>query len=201
MKIASESAVVLTLVFLNLITLLVTESSAIEVDPSDLQVKEALQQGEIAAKAKIPPNQLYRHFGGSGELKPHGFLMTKMNGLTVMATHFALRSARPSRQDIEQLLNLSVLQVVVTVFGSSPKFAIDSYIVLKQSDQIIKPQQVRSDAQAARSSNWPEFPAYQAKIVASFPYETFDAMASTNVVIFPGEGGEISFDLDFSSIP
>lgn len=176
-------------------------SVGIVVHPTELQVREAIMKGEAAARAKIPPNNLYWPFGNSDELKPHGFLMTKMNGLTVMSTHFALRSETPSEQDVEHLLSSSELQVVVTVFGSSPQFAVDSYVVLKQSGHLIKPQRVRSDARGFRSSNWPESPAYQAKIVASFPYETFDPMALTGVVIFPGEGGEISFELDFSTIP
>jgi hypothetical protein len=118
-----------------------------------------------------------------------------------MSTHFALRSEKPSKQDIEQLLNASELQVVVTVFGSSPQFAVDSYVALKQSDQLIKPQRVRSDARASRSSAWPESPAYKAKIVAAFRYDSFDPKGLTTIVIFPGEGGEINFEMDFSAIP
>jgi hypothetical protein len=188
-------------VFLALIVVWPGNSEAIVVNPSEVQIQEALQTGEAAAKAKIPPNKLYWQFGPAEQLKSHGFLMTKMNGLTVMSTHFALRSEKPSKQDIEQLLNASELQVVVTVFGSSPQFAVDSYVALKQSDQLIKPQRVRSDARASRSSAWPESPAYKAKIVAAFRYDSFDPKGLTTIVIFPGEGGEINFEMDFSAIP
>lgn len=197
----AQSVLTFFQVFLALIAVWRGNSEAIVVNPSELQIQDALKTGEAAAKAKIPPNKLFWQFGPQEELKSHGFLMTKMNGLTVMSTHFALRAEKPSKQDIEQLLNASELQVVVTVFGSSQKFAVDSYMVMKQSIRLIKPRRVRSDARASRSSAWPEPPAYQAKIVASFPYDTFDPKASTAVVIFPGEGGEISFELDFLSIP
>ncbi|UCE63330.1 MAG: hypothetical protein JSU59_10745 [Nitrospirota bacterium] len=176
-------------------------SEGIVVHPSEIQIQEALQAGDAAAKGKIPSNKLYWQFGPDAELKSHGFLMTKMNGLTVMSTHFALRSEKPSKQDIEQILKASELQIVVTVFGSSPQFAVDSYMVMKQSNRLIKPRWVRSDARASRSSAWPESPAYQEKIVAAFPYDTFDPKAATAVVIFPGEGGEINFEMNFSAIP
>jgi hypothetical protein len=198
---ATISRLAFLLIFLALALELSDPSEAIVVAPSDLQIRQALKKGEAAAKEKIPPNFLYFQFGPSKELKPHGFLMTKMNGLTVMSTHFALRSEKPSRTDVEQLLNSSELQVVVIVFGSSTQFAVDSYLVLKQSDRIIKPQRVRLDARASRSPAWPESPAFRAKIVATFPYDGFDPEAWTTIVVFPGEGGEVSFDLDFSAIP
>lgn len=176
-------------------------SFAIVVDPSKQQVEEALKKGKDAAEARKPPNQVYWQFGAQGRLEPHGFLMTKIGGIAVMATHFALRAEAPSHDDIQQMVEQSSLQVSVTIFGSSPAFARDSYVLLKQDGRLIKPKRVRSDAQAARSSVWPASPAYRAKVVASFPYGTFDPMIATVVSVFPGEGGEISFDLDFSSIP
>ena len=188
-------------IFLALIILRAGNSEAIVVNPSEIQIQEALQAGDMAAKGKIPPNKLYWQFGPEADLTSHGFLMTKMNGLTVMSAHFALRSETPSKQDIEQILKASELQVVVTVYGSTPQFAVDSYLVMKQSNRLIKPRQIRSDARAVRSSAWPASPAYQAKIVASFPYDTFDPQAATAVVIFPGEGGEITFEVDFAAIP
>ena len=188
-------------VFLALVLGFSPQLPAIVISPNEHQVQEALKQGEEAAKAKIPPKDLYWRFGPQEDLKPHGFLMTKMKGLTVMSSHFALRSEKPSPQDIEQILNGSELQVSVTVFGSSPQFAVDSYVVLKQRDVLVKPQRVRSDARASRSSSWPDPPAYQAKIVASFPYGTFDPTGLTSVVVFPGEGGEINFEMNFSNIP
>lgn len=187
--------------FLVLILIRTGNSEAIVLNPTETQIQEALQAGDAAAKRKIPPNKLYRQFGSGAELKSHGFLMTKMNGLTVMSAHFALRSEIPTKQDIKQILAASELQIVATVYGSTQLFAVDSYMVMKQSNRLIKPRQVRSDARAVRSSAWPESPAYQAKIVASFPYDTFDPQAATAVVIFPGEGGEIIFEMDFAAIP
>ena len=34
----------------------------------------------------------------------------------------------------------------------------------------------------------------------SFRYGAFDANARTAIIVFPSEGGEVSFDVDFSSI-
>ena len=35
---------------------------------------------------------------------------------------------------------------------------------------------------------------------SSFRYGAFDANARTAIIVFPSEGGEVSFDVDFSSI-
>ena len=194
-----------TLIFI-LITLVLmcgwhTDLLAIEVNPNELAIQAAIQKGKEAANAKIPPTHLYWHFGPTESLEPHGFLMTKLGGLAVMSSHFGLRSEMPTEQDIKQILNGSELQVSVTVFGSTSRFAVDSYVVLKQSDHLIKPRRVRSDARASRSTAWPDIPPYKARIIASFAYGTFDPTAPTAIVVFPGEGGEIEFELDFSKIP
>ena len=63
------------------------------------------------------------------QFEPHGFLVTKISGLAVMAGHFALRGEQPSEQDVQRVLAEETLQVVVTVFGDSPVFARDSYML------------------------------------------------------------------------
>jgi len=59
---------------------------------------------------------------------------------------------------------------------------------------------VRFDARANRSAAWPESPRYKAKVVASFAYDDFDPAAPTTVTIFPANGGEVTFPLEFSQI-
>ena len=176
-------------------------AQAIVINPTTDQVTKALEKGVEAKKNKIPPNQLYWHFGSSENTHPHGFLMTKLTGLAVFSSHFSHRSKKPSKDEIVQMLSAKDLMVNVTVFGLTPDFAVDSYVVLKQSDRLIKPRNVRSDARASRSTMWPKSPSFQAKIVASFAYGDFDPQAKTTLVVFPGSGGEIVFDLDFSQIP
>jgi len=174
--------------------------SAIEIHPSPAEIAAALERGKSAAQSRIPPHRLYAWFGPSGDLEPKGFLMTKMAGLRVMSAHFALRGQTPSEEEIRQVLDDRSLLVSVTIFGHRPDFAIDSYIVLIQGERIIKPVKVRFDGRAARTSVWPRPPAYQAKVVASFPYEELDPRAKTHLSVFPAGGGEVGFDLDFSQI-
>ena len=126
--------------------------------------------------------------------------MTKTAGLRVMATHFALRGQTPAEDDVRQILDDQALLISVTIFGDRPGFAVDSYMLLFQSDRTIKPVKVRFDGQAARTSLWPQQPAYQAKVVASFLYADLLPDAKTRLSVFPAGGGEISFDLDFSAI-
>lgn len=175
-------------------------SQAIDVQPSATQIQAALQRGKHAAEQRIPPDRLYAWFGGNGELQPRGYLMTKVGGLAVMATHFSLRSATPTEDEIAQILAGKTLLVSATIYGERPTFAQDSYMVLDQAGRTIKPVTVRFDGQAARSSVWPKSPAYRAKIVASFAYADFDPKAQTKLLVFPSEGGQVTFDLDFSRI-
>lgn len=175
-------------------------AQAIEVHPSRAQVEAALERGRSAAVARIPPDRLYAWFGSQKELEPRGFLMTRVVGLTVMAAHFALRSERPSEEEISRILNDPSLLVSVLIFGDRPDFAVDSYLVFVQGERTIKPAKVRFDGQASRTSVWPEPPAYRAKVVASFSYADFDPNATTILTVFPGNGGKASFELDLSKI-
>ena len=175
-------------------------SSAIEVQPSSAQIAAALEQGRAAATVKIPPVELYAWFGPSDEFTPRGFLMTKLTGLAVMSAHFALRSERPSDQELTRILDDNYLQISVTLYGDRRDFAVSTFVVLTQGDRKIMPMQIRSDATADRTSAWPKSPAYRAKVVASFAYGDFDPLAKTQLSVFPRTGGEISFDLDFASI-
>lgn len=171
--------------------------------PSESQILEAIKNGQEGARSRTPPNMLYWHFGISSEDAPHahGFLMTKLNGIAVMSSHFALRGEPLASQDIQRILDEKSLLVVVLIFGDSPSFAKDSYLLLKQGDRLIKPDRIRFDARATLLSPSQGPPMYRAKIVASFNYDVFNALAQTTVKVFPGTGGEVTFDLDFASIP
>ncbi len=174
--------------------------SAIEVYPTRAHIDSALEQGKIAALQRIPPDRLYAWFGSLNDLEPRGFLMTKVVGLRVMATHFSLRGERPSESEIQNILDEPSLLVSVTVFGDHPTFAVDSYILLGQEERTIKPIKMRFDGRAARTQVWPAAPRYQAKVVASFPYIEIEPRAKTRISVFPGTGGEVSFDVDFGAI-
>ncbi len=174
---------------------------AIEVNPTETQIDKAITDGQAAAKVKTPPSKLFWPFGSTETLHPHGILMTKLSGLAVLSAHYSFRSAVPSDEDVRRVMDDGFLQVSVTIFGSSPSFAVDSYILLKQGERLIKPAKVRSDARAHRSETWPNDPPFRAKVVASFSYGTFDPMLPTTISVFPGTGGEMSFDVDFSAIP
>lgn len=175
-------------------------AGAIVVQPASEQIQAALERGQGAARGRTPPNELYAWFGGASEQEPRGFLMTKLAGLAVMATHFALRSEQPAETDIRQILDETTMLVSVTLYGDRPAFARDSYMVLTQGAKTIKPIKVRFDGQASLAPTWPRTPPYRAKIVASFLYAEFDPLAATRISIFPSGGGEVTFDVDFSNV-
>jgi hypothetical protein len=90
--------------------------------------------------------------------------------------------------------------VSTVIFGNTPNFAVDSYIVLEQGGKVIKPVTVRFDAQADRSVVWPKTPKFKAKVVAWFNYADFDPMAKTTIAVYPATGGEASFPMNFVEI-
>ncbi|MEY4705002.1 MAG: hypothetical protein RL042_1204 [Nitrospirota bacterium] len=173
---------------------------AIEVHPISEQVQGALTQGKEAAQKRSPPDTFYVRFGATDELHPSGFLITKLGGLSVMATHMALRGLQPSEADVTQVLEGQTMLVSTVIFGDVPNFAVDSYMVFDQGGKAIKPVTVRFDGFANRSAAWPEPPRFKAKVVASFNYADFDPNAKTTITVFPANGGESSFIVDFSMI-
>ena len=173
---------------------------AIEVHPTTAQVQAALDQGKEAAQQGSPPDTFYVRFGAIDELHPSGFLITKLGGLSVMSTHMALRGIQPSETDVTQVLEGQTMLVSTVIFGNVPNFAVDSYLVFDQGGKIIKPLTIRFDGFANRSAAWPESPRFKAKVIASFNYADFDPNAKTTITVFPANGGESSFSLDFSEI-
>jgi hypothetical protein len=175
---------------------------AIVQQPSPPQILDAVEKGHEGAQNKKPPNMLYWRFGSSeDDSQPHGYLMTKLSGIAVMSNHFALRGEQLTSHEIQQIVDEDALQVVVMIFGDSPTFAKDSYLLLKQGQRLIKPDRIRFDARASPQTQIRGEPVFRAKIVATFVYGNFDLEALTTIKVFPGTGGEIKFDLDFSAIP
>jgi hypothetical protein len=117
-----------------------------------------------------------------------------------MSAHFALRSAVPSQTDINQVLDETTILISIILFGDRSDFLQDCYVVLTQDARTIKPVRVRYDGQAARSSVWPKGPAYRGKIVAQFNYAELNPSGRTKISVFPADGGEVTFDLDFARI-
>lgn len=173
---------------------------AIQTAPTRAQIDAAVQRGKVSASQRVPPDRLYAWFGSDDELKPKGFLLSKLVGVTVMASHFALRGEHPTDADLQQILDSPSFLVTATIFGERPDFAVNTYVVMEQGGKTIKPVTVRFDGSAARTTVWPKSPAYRAKIVASFNYADLDPVAPTRLLIYPPAGGEVGFDLDLSHI-
>jgi len=173
---------------------------ALNVHPTAVQIQTALDQGKEVAEKRMPPDSFYVRFGVADEVQPKGFLITKIGALSVMAVHMALRGLEPSKTDVAQVLEGKTMLISTVNLGSTPNFAVDSYMVLDQSGKTIKPVMVRFDAQASRSVVWPKSPRFKAKVVASFNYADFDPRAKTTIIVYPATGGESRFSIDFGEI-
>lgn len=180
--------------------LLYVSVHAIEVQPTAKQIQTALDQGKVAGQKRMPPDSFYVRFGVTDEVHPKGFLITKIGALSVMATHMALRGLQPSQSDVAQVMEGTTMLISTVIFGNTPNFATDSYMVLDQGGKTIKPVTVRFDAQASRSVVYPKSPRFKAKVVASFNYADFDPKAMTAITVYSVTGGESSFSVNFDEI-
>lgn len=175
-------------------------SSAIEVHPTQAQIRAAMEEGKQAAVEHRSPEVFYVRFGARNGAQPHGYLVTKLGGVSVLAAHMALRGLDPNESDITHLLGNPTMLVSVMIFGDHPSFAEHSYMVVDQGSRVIKPMTVRADGQADRSVVWPESPRFQARVVALFYYTDLDPKAPSTILVYPAGGGELRFSVDFSTI-
>ncbi len=175
-------------------------SHAIEIQPTAEQIQATVERGKATAQQRLSPDQLHTAFGSKEDLAPHGFIMTKLGSLLVMANHLALRKLSPTDQDITQVMANELLLVNVVIFGDRVNFAADSYVVMEQAGRTVKPATVRFDARGDRTALWPQQPAYRAKVIAQFPYAELDPRAPTTLTVFPSTGGQVTFHLDFAHI-
>jgi hypothetical protein len=179
---------------------LVVPSAAIELRPTHADIRDALARGQQAAHEHLPLDRFRVTFGPVGDNQPGGFLLTKLGSLSVLAAHMARRGAEPSQSDIDQVIDAPTMLVNTVIFGDTPSFAVDSYMVLEQGAKTIKPATVRVDGTADRSAVWPNSPRFKAKVVGSFKYADFDPMADTAIIVYPAGGGEIRFAINFAGI-
>ncbi len=179
---------------------MVNASSAIEVHPTQAQVRAAMERGKHAGVEHRSPDVFYVRFGATDGRQASGYLVTKLGGVSVMTAHMALRGLDPNESDIAYLLENPTMLISVVIVGDHPSFAEHSYMVLDQGSRVIKPITVRADGQADRSAAWPESPRFQARVVALFNYADFDPKAPATISIFPAGGGEIHFSVDFAHI-
>lgn len=177
-------------------------AAAIEPAPTPEQVQDQIAKGEAFAPQHVPPDHLFAWFGAGvdEELTPKGFVLSKLVSLRVMAAHFALRGQPLTEADIRQVLDNPSMIITTFIYGESPNFAVNTYVVMEQAGKAISPINIRFDAVAGRTARWPKSPAYKAKIVATFRYADFDPKAATTLLVYPPQGGEVRFNLDFAQI-
>ena len=194
------TSLILVTVAVTVLLGMVVPSVAIELRPTNADIRNAIARGKEAAHARQGPDVFYVTFGSADAVHPGGFLLTKLGSLSVMAAHMVLRGVEPSQSDIDQVIDAPTMLVSTVIFGDTPSFAVDSYLVLEQGTKTIKPATVRVDGTADRSAVWPNSPRFKAKVVASFNYADFDPAVNTAIIVFPTRGGEIRFTLDFAHI-
>ena len=175
-------------------------SVAIESQPTREHIRMALERGTHAAAEHRSPDTFYARFKSPDDQHASGYLVTKLGGVSVMATHLASRGLQPSEADVTHVLDASTMLISAVIVGEHPSFAENSYMVLEQGQKAIKPITVRADGQADRSAVWPKSPRFTARVVALFNYADFDPMAKSTITVFPASGGELRFSVDFAQI-
>ena len=174
---------------------------AIVVHPTAEEVQVALDQGKEAAQRQSPPDTFLCSIRSHPtKFIPTGFFITKLGGLSVMATHMALRGIQSSEADVTQILE-------------EPDHAGQHHHLRECSQlrgrQLYGVRTGRENDQAShraiRCTSPPqcrlaESPRFKANVVASFNYADFDPNAKTTITVYPANGGESSFHMNFDEI-
>ena len=191
-------------------------SSAIDVDLTMEQAKEALAAGrEPMEKAtsveevKVIMQQAstVTRVGADPQKDPCGtsaVLRTKRFWLEAFGRKEAMESKKQKKEirmpddKIKKYINMPNLEMEIQLCGDDEYFADRVEVTLRQGSKRVQPVDV-SPAQRGRK-NEGKGPAYRSRFTALFAYDSFDPKAMTKVEVFFPDGRLDVFDADFSKI-
>src|SRR5213594_3300022 len=178
-------------------------SGAIEVDLDAAAVKKAVEEGK-----KLKPEELKistTRFGadlskdicgGGGEIQTKTFALNRYGALIAADPEGAEQNKERVNASIQKLGESKQLKIVFDFCGDTADFAEGSSATLEQGGKMIKGEMAKPD----RAKKNEKGPAYRGKIVASFPYSSFDPNAVTKITLFPPVGDAMSWEVDLSKI-
>lgn len=165
-----------------------TFSYAIELNPTEEKIQDALRLGSRRSMAIFGTDQIKPARFGDWPSGDGGIVESKLVYLAIKSS-MRLRAGMPevSREEIDEIMNSK--EMPIRVSSSQKVFNVQ----LKQKGKTIEPSRIEEAMQMPPGGS---SGSIQSKKVY-FKYSELDPYAKTKVVLFE-DFGEIEFDIDFS---
>jgi len=180
-----------------------TPSGAIMVDLDPAAVKQAIEEGKQIKDEELKnvPTRFGANLkedicGGGGEIRTKTFALSRLGSMIARNPEQAEQDKAKIDEQIQKILDSKVLKIAFDFCGDTADFAEGSSATLEQGGKMIKGEMAKAD----RAKKNDKGPAFRGKIVASFPYSSFDPNAVTKITLYAPVGDAMSWEVDFSTI-
>ena len=178
-------------------------SGAIVVDLDAAAVKQAIEDGKKmkdeelkTISTRFGANLKEDICGGGGAIRTKTVTLNRLGGAIARNPEQAEQDKAKIDEQIQKILDAKVLKIEFDFCGDTADFAEGATATLEQGGKMIKGEMAKPD----RAKKNEKGPAYRGKIVASFPYSSFDPNAVTKITLFPPMGDAMSWEVDLSKI-
>ena len=180
-----------------------TPSGAIMVDLDPAAVKQAIEEGKQIKDEELKnvPTRFGANLkedicGGGGEIRTKTFALSRLGSMIARNPEQAEQDKAKIDEQIQKILDSKVLKIAFDFCGDTADFAEGYSATLEQGGKMIKGEMAKAD----RAKKNDKGPAFRGKIVASFPYSSFDPNAVTKITLYAPVGDAMSWEVDFSTI-
>ncbi len=180
-----------------------TPSGAIMVDLDPAAVKQAIEEGKQIKDEELKnvPTRFGANLkedicGGGGEIRTKTFALSRLGSMIARNPEQAEQDKAKIDEQVQKILEAKVLKIEFDFCGDTADFAEGATATLEQGGKMIKGEMAKPD----RAKKNEKGPAFRGKIVASFPYSSFDPNAVTKITLFPPMGDAMSWEVDLSKI-
>lgn len=186
-----------------LLCLTPASSGAILVDLNPAAVKQAIEDGKKMNDEEL--KTISTRFGaslkedicgGGGAIRTKTVTLNRLGGAIARNPEQAEQDKAKIDEQVQKILEAKVLKIEFDFCGDTADFAEGATATLEQGGKMIKGEMAKPD----RAKKNEKGPAFRGKIVASFPYSSFDPNAVTKITLFPPMGDAMNWEVDLSKI-
>ncbi len=186
-----------------LLCLTPASSGAILVDLNPAAVKQTIEDGKKTSDEEL--KTISTRFGaslkedicgGGGAIRTKTVTLNRLGGAIARNPEQAEQDKAKIDEQVQKILEAKVLKIEFDFCGDTADFAEGATATLEQGGKMIKGEMAKPD----RAKKNEKGPAFRGKIVASFPYSSFDPNAVTKITLFPPMGDAMSWEVDLSKI-
>ena len=186
-----------------LLCLTPASSGAILVDLNPAAVKQAIEDGKKMSDEEL--KTISTRFGaslkedicgGGGAIRTKTVTLNRLGGAIARNPEQAEQDKAKIDEQVQKILEAKVLKIEFDFCGDTADFAEGATATLEQGGKMIKGEMAKPD----RAKKNEKGPAFRGKIVASFPYSSFDPNSVTKITLFPPMGDAMSWEVDLSKI-